>query len=300
MATERAIRQALARSLDDIGVYTVISSTATTATLNHWAITLTGASDRRYDGRWIFVKSSGPGPVQRAIKPDGYAVATGVVTAMNDSGWDTTLNPNDEVEITGLFPSAPYDGPGGEDTDYRSLINRGLARLLIEDRLDVTTVADQWAYPFSLTTYPWLDRMTRVMAVLDPPRATGLPRRETWRRHHWKIDGGAMTLEFDDRPYPTSGATFQVKVLRPANTLVNDADSTTGTTAPTDTVVVSVEEAVTAARLYAFEALLTRSKGRPSGDWSGQYAEAKEAAMRLARWDVSQDAAPEPAQQGAA
>lgn len=299
MATTRQYRQALARSLDDLGVFTVLSSTTNTITLQHWQTSLANASERRYDGRWILVKSAGFG-TQRSIRPGSYDPATATLTSLNDSGWDTSLTLGDEVEITGLFPSMPSDTPGGEDVDYLTLINRGLGRLLIEDRLDVTTVADQWTYAFSLTTYPWFDRMTRVMAVLDPPRATGLPRRETWRRHHWKIDGGAMTLEFDDRPYPTSGATFQVKVLRPADTLINGADSTTGLANNTDTAVPSIEEVVTAARVYAFEALLTRSKGRPSGDWSGQYAEAKEAAMRLARWDRSQDAAPEPAQQGAA
>ena len=278
-------------------MHTVLSATGTTVTLNQWATALANASTQRYGSHWIFVKSSASGSIQKAVRPGSYVPSTGTLTASGDSGWDTTLVLGDEVEITGLFPSAPYGGPGGEDTDYRSILNRALGRLLIEDRLDVTTVADQYAYPFALATYPWLDRMTRVLAVLDPPRATGLPRRETWRKHAWKIDGGAMTLEFLDRPYPTSGATFQVTVLRPANTWINGAESTVGLAAPTDTAVPSIEEVVTVARMYAFEALLTRSKGRPSGDWAGPYEAARKDAMSLARWDRSNDAAPEPTQQ---
>ena len=203
------------------------------------------------------------------------------------------------LELTGLFPA--ISGLPGGDIDYRTLVNRALSRLLVEDRIDVTTVADQYTYTFALSTYPYLDRMSRVMGVLDPPRATGRPSVPTWRAHQWSIDAGALRLQFLDRPYSTSGATFQIAVLRPADTLINGSDSTTGLVADTDTAVPSVEEVVVAGRYFAFEALLSRSKGRPSGDWSGQYAAAREDAMKLARWDRSQETAPEPqSQQGAA
>lgn len=292
MPTLLAYRRALGYALDDLGEYTVTSATSTTTTVARLADSTANASDRRYDGRWAYISAGFAAGEGNTVKPAGFAASTGVITYVR--GWNTAPHAADTLELTGLFPAVPGLG---EDTDYRTVLDRGLGRLLVEDRLDVTTVADQYTYAFSSSTYPWLDRMTRVMAVLDPPRATGLPRRETWRRHRWKIDGGAMTLEFDDRPYPTSGATFQVVVLRPANTLVNGADSTVGLVADTDTAVPSVEEVVTVARMFAFEALLTRSKGRPSGDWAGQYAEAKKDAMRLARYDRSQDAAPEPQQE---
>ena len=297
MATLRAYRQALAWSLDDLGVYEIASSTATTTVLSALADSTSNASDRRYDGRWAYISDGFAVGVGTTVKPGGYAPSTGTLTVAKF--WDTTPHVGDELELTGLFPS--ISGLPGADTDYRTLVNRALARLLLEDRIDVTTVADQWTYTFALATYPWLDRMTRVMGVLDPPRATGLPRRPTWRPHTWKIDGGALTLEFAARPYPTSGATFQIAVLRPADTLVNGADSTTGLSVDSDTAVPSVEEVVVAGRYFAFEALLSRSKGRPSGDWSGQFERALDDARRLARWDRSQETAPEPqSQQGAA
>lgn len=296
MATLAVYRQALARSLDDLGLYTVASATGVTVVVSALANSTANASDRRYDGRWAYISAGFAVLSANSVKPGGFAPSTGTLTVAR--AWDTTPHAGDTLELTGLFPPVPGLG---EDIDYRTIINRSLGRLLEEDRIDVPTVADQYTYTFSLATYPWLDRMTRVQGVLDPPRATGLPRRPTWRPHQWKIDGGALTLEFLARPYPTSGHTFQLSVLRPADTLINGADSTTGLVADSDTAVPSVEEVVTVARMYCFEALLSRSKGRPSGDWSGQYAAAREDAMKLARWDRSQDAAPEPQpQQGAA
>lgn len=292
--TLRAYRQALARSFDDLGVYTVLASTSTATTVHELLNSTPNGSGRRYDGRWAYISGGVAVGAGTHVRPAGLVPSTGVLTMARF--WDTIPVANDILELTGLFPAVPGLG---EDTDYRTLINRALGRLLVEDRLDVTTVADQWTY--SLSAYPWLDRMTRVMAVLDPPRATGLPRRETWRPHHWTIDQGAMTLEFDARPYPTSGATFQVKVLRPANTLITGTESSVGLVSDDETAVPSVEEVVTVARMFAFETLLTRSKGRPSGDWSGQFEIAQKEARGLARWDRSQDVQAEPTQrQGAA
>lgn len=297
MATLRQYRQALARSLDDLAVYEIASSTATTTVISALADSTSNASDRRYDGRWAYISSGFAVGEGTTVKPGGFAPSTGTLTVAKF--WETTPHDGDELELTGLFPA--ISGLPGADIDYRTLVNRALSRLMLEDRIDATTVADQYTYGFALATYPWLDRMTRVMGVLDPPRATGLPRRPTWRPHTWRIDGGAMTLEFAARPYPTSGATFQIAVLRPADTLISGADSTTGLVADSDTAVPSVEEVVVAGRYFAFEALLSRSKGRPSGDWSGQFAAAREDTMKLARWDRSQEAAPEPqSQQGAA
>jgi hypothetical protein len=284
--TAREARRALAKALDDIETYKISSSTGSTSTIPGLINFTTGASPARFDPRWIFIAEGFAIGTQNAIKADGYDPATGVVTPLQF--WDTTPHANDVADLTGLFPSVGYAGatsPAG-GVSYYHLINEA-ARLLIEpDYIDVVTVANQQAYPLTAQAR-WLDRPMRVTGVWDPPRDSGWPRTRTSRRWEIRFDGGTPSLVFLDRAYSQAGHTFQISVMRPGDTLVNGAESSTGVVAETDTLLSSVEDLVDVGLYLAYRTLLHRSFGRPSGNWSELLKDQETRVLRLAKIDMS-------------
>lgn len=286
-------RQALARALDDLEPHVVLSATTFTVTINALITSTTGASSGRYNGAYIYIASGSGAGRQRVVKENSYVPSTGTLTTHNSSGFDVTMAAGDQVEITRLFPAyaeATSTSSLGSDTDYRSLVNRALSYLLVPDQISVTTVADQQEY--SLSTYAaWLDRPERLLAVLDPPRATGWPAKRTWRRWELTLDGPSPALTFLDRAYPTSGATFELDVLRPANTLISGAESSIGLTSDSATAVPAVNDVVTVGLMLAYEALMNRSPGRPNGDFLTRWKNQIEIARRLRNYDRTQETA---------
>lgn len=284
-------RRALARALDDLEPHVVLSATATTVTINALINSTTGASTGRYNGAYIYVASGSGAGQQRVVKENSYVPSTGTLTVQNSSGWDATLAAGDQLEITRLFPAyadASSSSSLGADNDYRSLVNRALSYLLVPDQISVTTVADQQEYSLSTYAY-WLDRPERLRDVLDPPRATGWPTKPTWRRWELNLDGPTPSLQFIDRAYPTSGATFELNVLRPADTLISGAESSSGLTSDTATAVPAVNDVVTVGLMLAYEALANRSPGRPSGDYLKRWAAQVELARRVRAYDRTQE-----------
>lgn len=286
-------RQALARALDDLEPHVVLSATTFTVTINALITSTTGASSGRYNGAYIYIASGSGAGRQRVVKENSYVPSTGTLTTHNSSGFDVTMAAGDQVEITRLFPAyaeATSTSSLGSDTDYRSLVNRALSYLLVPDQISVTTVADQQEY--SLSTYAaWLDRPERLLAVLDPPRATGWPAKRTWRRWELTLDGPSPALTFLDRAYPTNGATFELDVLRPANTLISGAESSIGLTSDSATAVPAVNDVVTVGLMLAYEALMNRSPGRPNGDFLTRWKNQIEIARRLRNYDRTQETA---------
>ena len=286
-------RQALARALDDLEPHVVLSATTFTVTINALITSTTGASSGRYNGAYIYIASGSGAGRQRVVKENSYVPSTGTLTTHNSSGFDVTMAAGDQVEITRLFPAyaeATSTSSLGSDTDYRSLVNRALSYLLVPDQISVTTVADQQEY--SLSTYAaWLDRPERLLAVLDPPRETGWPAKRTWRRWELTLDGPSPALTFLDRAYPTNGATFELDVLRPANTLISGAESSIGLTSDSATAVPAVNDVVTVGLMLAYEALMNRSPGRPNGDFLTRWKNQIEIARRLRNYDRTQETA---------
>lgn len=277
----------------------MLSATATTITINALINNTTGASTGRYNGAYIYVASGSGAGQQRVVKENSYVPSTGTLTVQNSSGWDATLAAGDQVEITRLFPAyadAASASSLGADTGYRSLINRALSYLLVPDQISVTTVADQQEYSLSTYAY-WLDRAERLIGVLDPPRATGWPTKPTWRRWELNLDGGSPTLQFLDRAYPVSGATFELNVLRPADTLISGSESSSGLTSDAATAVPAVNDVVTVGLMLAYEALANRSPGRPNGDYLKRWAAQIDLARRVRGYDRTQET---PQQQAAA
>lgn len=284
-------RRALARALDDLEPHVVLSATATTVTINALINSTTGASTGRYNGAYVYVASGTGAGKQRVVKTNSYVPSTGTLTTQNGSGWDATLAAGDNLEITRLFPAyndASSSSSLGGDTDYRSLVNRALSYLLVPDQISVTTVADQQEYSLSTYAY-WLDRPERLLGVLDPPRATGWSTKPTWRRWELNLDGGTPTLQFTDRAYPVSGATFELNVLRPANTLISGSESSSGLVSDASTAIPEVNDVVTIGLMLAYEALANRSPGRPNGDYLKRWSAQIELARRVRGYDVSSE-----------
>ena len=207
-------RQALARALDDIELYIVTSASATTVVCSNLINGSTGASSGRYNGRYVYISEGTGVGNQGVVRDGGYDPATGSLTIVDTGGWTTQPALSSTAELTALFPafnaaSSTSSFTGGND--YQSLINRALSMILVPDQISVTTVADQQEYSLSTYAY-WLDRPERLTGVLDPPRATGWPTKPTWRRWELQLDGGSPALQFIDRAYPTSGATFPARV----------------------------------------------------------------------------------------
>lgn len=292
-------RQGLARALDDLEVYLASGGSGSTVVASGLINSATNASTGRYNGAYVYISAGTGIGNQSVVKEAGYAPSTGTLTILDSTGWDTSPASGSTVEITRLFPAlqaATAPSSYSDGNDYRALVNRALSYLLVPDQVSVTTVADQQEY--SLSTYAaWLDRPARLAAVLDPPRATGWPSKRTWRRWELNLDGPTPSLVFLDRAYPTSGATFELDVLRPADTLISGVESSTGLSADTDTAVPAVNDVVTVGLMLAYESLANRSPGRPNGDYLKRWAAQIELARRVARYDRSQET---PQQQQAA
>lgn len=298
-STRLQYRQELARALDDLEVYLASSGTSTTVVCSNLINSGTNVSADRYNGRYVYISAGTGVGSQSVVKTAGYAPSTGTLTILDSGGWATSPGSGSTVELTALFPAinaATAASSFSDGHDYQSLVNRALSMILVPDVLSVTTVADQQEYALSTYAY-WLDRPSRLLGVLDPPRATGWSTKRTWRRWELQLDGGTPTLQFIDRAYPVSGATFELQVLRPADTLISGAESSTGLSADTDTAVPAVNDVVTVGLMLAYESLANRSPGRPNGDYLKRWAAQIDLARRVARYDRSQET---PQQQAAA
>lgn len=256
MATRASYRRALAYALNDLGVYPVSSGTGTTVTIVTLADSTSDASTHRYDGRWVYLATGAGQGTQRRVKRGGFTPSSGALTL--ELSWTAPSSP-DEVELTGLFP-CQAGGLGStsvspEDPGYNGLVNRALSLLLVPDRV---TLAITTADTYSTTTWPWLDRPERLVRVLEPaPVAGGAPVDASWRGPQLVVDGPAPFLQLN-APFSTATGTLTLDVLRPADTLISGAESTTGFTAEGQTAIASVNDVREIGLLEAYRALRHR------------------------------------------
>lgn len=123
-----------------------------------------------------------------------------------------------------------------------------------EDTVDVTTVAGRYTYDLTAQR-AWLDSAERVLGLYSPAVASGYPPQPDPKRYDGiAFDAGTPTLQLR-APYRQGGLTAQLRVMRPASSLVGGAESTTGPTATTDTVAADPTELVEAAVLRAYRYL---------------------------------------------
>lgn len=274
-----ALVRAVAQALDDEGTYNVASGASTTVTVAPLVNSTANASTHRYDGRWLYVASGAGSGQQRVVKPGGYTPSTGMLEVTNQ--FATAPSAGDIIVLTSLFPVADTL-VAGEDASYRGLINRGIAKLLVPRRLTLTiTTGDS----YSLSAWPWLDRPTRLLRVLEPAIRSGLqPVDASWRGPKLVVNGGSNLLTLNSQ-FDVAGGNLTLETLSPASRWINGAESAGGLVAATDTAEVTIEEGVAVTLVEAYQALATRSVGAPNGDWEKKWAAQREIAREMAYYD---------------
>lgn len=296
MPTFATYYRTLARALDDLGVYAVTSTTSTTAVLTNLQDSTTNASTARYNARWAYHWNSTVGPQQRRVKGQGFVPLTGQITL--ELFWSVQPTVADEIALTSLFPV--IESVPGEDTSYRTLVNRALAHLAVPDTI---TTAITTGDTYSTATWPWLDRDARIRreadgrwAIYEPAPVSGRhPVNCHWRG--WELEvAGTSTVLHVAAPFSSASGNLTVDVRRPGNTLISGAESTVGFgVGDTETALPAVEDVVTVGLWLAYEALAVRALGAPDGvNWAARAAQQRERAEGLLYWDRSQ-VAPAPA-----
>lgn len=292
-----AIKEAVAQSLGDWGAYLVTSATASTVTIANISTTQTTASPDQYNNAWVFALASGSSSgQQRRVNTNGYTASSGALGL--NLNWSLIPSINDPVKITRLFP---LDHQSSQpNTSYKTLVNRGLGKLLLRDRISLAITTSR---TYSLATWAaWLDRPERLLRVLEPDPFDGsIAVSSDWRTPRLIPDADVPTLEIRP-PFTQAVGSLTLEVLRPATTWVAVsavwAESTVGLANEADQVAVSLEEAVKVARVEAFDVLRHRRDGeRPAGDWERAYQEALAVARELPLYELGlrQQAPPEAA-----
>lgn len=284
MPTITAYRRALASALDDIGVHVVGAGTTSTVTLGALADSTTNASTRRYDGAWVYLVTGNGALQSRRVVRGGFTPSTGLLTL--ELTW-TAPSLGDVAEVTRLFPGIGQQ-VNPEDIDYRTLVNRALARMVTPDRI---TLAVTTSDTYSLASYPWLDRPERLLGVLEPAPISGrAPISAQWRGPSLTLDAGANVLQLQT-PFETASGNLTLDVLRPCDTLISGSETTGGFNgAETQTALPSVDDLLPAMLLEAYAALAHRMRGTPDGaNWERKRA-AQEAELRKMRYyDLSRE-----------
>lgn len=289
MATRQAYRRALARALNDLETYSVTSASGTTVTVIRWADATTGAATTRFDGAWIFIATGAGQNQQRRAKNGGFDPVSGQLTL--NLSWLAPIA-GDEIEVTRLLP-ARQEIPG--DTGYDDLIDRALGKLAVPDRIALPiTTSDQYA----LTAYPWLDRPERLVRVLEPAPVSGrAPVDASWRGARLVVDGASPFLQLD-APFSSATGNLTLDVLRPGDSLISGAESSSGLPAEASTALPSIEDVRTVGLMEFAHLMLTRTVGRPDGaNWERRYEDARAAAERLTYFDRTRMVPPAPSGQ---
>lgn len=291
MVTLAAYRQALAAALGDGAVYSIASATATTATIGGLIDSSSNASTHRYDRHWIHAPTNAGIGQTRIIKAGTYVASTGTVTIQ--VAWGSNPAVSAPVEITSLFPAE--QDTMSDETSYRTLINRALGRMVMPDRLSVSITTDD---SYSLATWQaWLDRPARLMRVLEPAVISGRqPTDAAWRGWQLVLNAELPLLTFD-APFAAATGNLTLEALRPASTWIESSgtwgESTVGLANDTDEAKPPIEDFLPFGVMEATAVLMKRSKGRPVGNWSDLYADAREWARAGRYWDTTSER-PEP------
>lgn len=280
-STLRTLRRALGYALDDLGVYAVAVATSSTITATALVNATPNASGTLYNGAWVHAPDSLR--QTRRVRTNGYTASAGEFAIFPN--WTVAPAPGAAFEVNRLFPALATTGVAAEDTDYLTIVNRGLRRLAVPDRV---TIAITTAEAYPLVSWPWLDRPERLLGIWEPA-ATGsnlVP--ADWRGPRLSMVAGVPRLELR-APFSTASGLLTLEVLRPVHTLVNGVESTSGLANDTDYVPIDVEDALPALLLEAYGVLMHRAPGRSDGaGWEAKYEQQLQLAMSSRFWDRSQ------------
>jgi hypothetical protein len=272
--TLKQARRALARSFDDLSVYTIASATTSTVRVDALVDTAASPSSAPFNGAHVYAVDTGQ---QRRVRTDGFDPATGTLTLAT-----TWTDPADgtEIEVSRLLAVAA-DTPGGETT-WNECIRRACAKLIVPTRITLPITTDQ---AIGLQDYVWLDRPERLEAVREPPAVGSLYVPSDWRGWRLVFSHGTAALEVR-APFSAPAGSLLLEALRPADTLINGLETPAGTrpTLDTDIMVVGIEELVVLGTLEACAALEKRNPGRP-GQWGALEESARARAEAMFHFD---------------
>lgn len=278
MPSTTTLWQALADALDDRETVTLSGGSTTTAVSLALVNADAGVTSNLYAGRWFFNQTK----VTQA-KVASYDKAAGTVT----NAPAVTANASTDVgHFTHLFPVRHTIGA---ETDYLTLCNRALGRMMLEVEVEVTITTSD-TYP--MTAFPSLDRPERLREVREPSPVAGRAAISSmWRGWELVPDPPTASLRVK-APFGTVTGNIEIEWTRPAATWINNAESAVGLVAESDTAQPSVEEFLPFALTEALPVLIARSPGRPNAEWLTLLAQA-EADVKVSRWrDRTQEVAP--------
>ena len=269
MPSLTAYYQALARALDDQAIAGVTAGTTTTFTAQVLVTAATGATSSLYEGRWAFHRVGANAPQQTMIISG--VPTTGVMTV--SPAINAPAN-TDVLDLTSLFPVISTIGA---DTDYRTLCNRALGRMMLEVEVEIAVTTSD-AYP--MTLYPWLDRPERLRQVREPnPFSASLaPIDSMWRQ--WEIVSDPATASLRTKvPFSAASGNISLEAIRPAVTWIavptTFAESLVGLVGVDDKAQPSVEEFLPFGLDEALNVLIARSPGRPNAEWARMQEKAR-------------------------
>jgi hypothetical protein len=229
---------------------------------------------------WVMVPST-TAPKQRRVIKDGLTITSGTITV--DDVFGGTIGSGIEFEVSSKHPLID-DGVKGLRLSLNQAINLALLHLVIPWRGSFTTAGG--SPTIDLSAYAWADRAERVVDVYDPPRTAARPAMKTKRQWEFRASGSSAVIAIQPG-YTVSGQVGEVEFMRPAWTWINDADSTAGLVADSDTVVSEASSVVAVAKLFLYQDMTDDPNG---GDTYWALYEKQLARCRqLTYWDTTQD-----------
>jgi hypothetical protein len=278
LATLQDYTRALA-SGRDLGGYLSITATSTGAAANEVIcsslIDNTPNISNRYTGGWIIGTTDGSVDTlageQRRFGQTPLDSSTGTLyttrvfsgTPASGSGWDIYF------KIPAIRDESTLrDG-------YRELINEALREMVVPDRISITGVTGQTKYTLDTTTHPWLREDGRIVGIWRPtPQADTL---ETMDTQDWEIFQDAENLILQIPSAYSTGDTFKLAVLRPANsrlkvsgTWANQSSLMAGLSSAADEAIPAIPDVVLVARELAYAEMMRRAPESEVKYWAAR------------------------------
>lgn len=280
-------RRDVLEALGGGGVYTTTGSGSTT-TLVCFRFASSALPTDHLDFTWVHVPSIGA-PRQKMVAKNGLTPGTGTVTF--EAAMGASVGSGVVFELSNLLPLVD-EGAKGAELSLNQCVQRAHQHLAYEDTIELFSVANQQIY--SLAGYAaWL-RDDRILALEDSPVYTFWPNPTSrfQRGSGWgfRYINGVPKIEFYDRGYGSDGHLWKLRVMRPAWTVANGVESTTGTlAAETDYTNALRTDVRDVGLMLAYRSL---SQGRNAG-MRGRYQALYEMQLarcrQLAAWDRTQD-----------
>lgn len=243
------------------------------------ALRQAGADPQRFDGCYAYVLAGVNINEQRGIS--GYLPDLGALRF--DGVMASVFADGDTLDVAGPLPFIKgRDGRPG----LREAANLALRDLWTPDTISLTSQANQVEYAVPT----WLNREDRLVVVKEPGFVSWQQPVPTRRRYRLRIDGPTPYLQLLS-PFRRSGVPFYLETRRPADTLISDADSTTGLVSGSDTAAPELADIVTGGLFHAYRMLAAVATDEKQRDHWQQLAALQEPKFRALERYLPRDTA---------